>query len=118
MLPDLSPPYGSFGSLDALVRAASDVPIPDLEEERRLGRAARDGDQAARDTLVRSHLRVVVDEAIRYHDTFREVSALLPRGLEGLEAAAARFDPDRHGRFSAYAREWVRLEIRTVASCT
>lgn len=113
---DLSSPYGPFDSLDALVRAASEVPIPDPEEERRLARAARDGDESARETLVRTHLRLVVDEAIRYHDTVREMSALLPRGVEGLRAAVVRFEPDRHGRFGAYAREWIRLEIRNATT--
>lgn len=112
MLADLSPPFGTFDSLDAFVRAASEAPIPDPQEERRLVEAARQGNESARETLLRTHVRVVVDEAIRYRDAHREASELVPRGLEALRAALARFDPDVHGRLGTYAREWIRMEIR------
>lgn len=112
MLADASPLFGRFDSLDAFVRAASEAPLPDPEEERRLVEAAREGNDAARETLLRTHGRIVVDEAIRYRDANLEASELVPRGLRALEAAVARFDPDVHGRFGRYAREWIRMEIR------
>jgi len=112
MFAQLSLPFGVFQSLDALVRAASEAPVLDPEDERRLSRAARGGDGSARETLLRAHARIVVDEAIRYRDANRDASQLVPRGLEALEAAVDRFDPEAHGRLSAYIREWVRMEIR------
>jgi DNA-directed RNA polymerase sigma subunit (sigma70/sigma32) len=113
-----SPSYGSFDSLDALVRAASDTPLPDEAEERRLVEAVRGGDEGARDALVRAHLRLVVDEAIRYREPAGwDAADLVLRGLRGLRDAVHLFDPEVHGRFRRFAREWIRSQFRhTTAS--
>lgn len=112
MFPHLSPPFAGHGSLDALVRAASGTPVPDAAEERRLVDRAHAGDEAARDRLLEAHLRVVVDEIIRYRDTDRDAGELAPIGIQALRSAVARFDPARHGRLVSYARQWVRMEFR------
>ena len=110
----LSTPFGAVDSLDALVRAASEVPVPGAEEERRLAEAARRGDTEARDQLLRAHVRIVVDEAIRYRDAARDATELVADGLAALHDALLRFDPSAHGRFGGYARDWIRLRIRDV----
>jgi len=104
--------YGSFGSLPELVRAASNAPLLDPEEDRRLAREAREGQDEALDSLVKAHLRLVVDEAIRHRDHFVRTGDLVSRGLKGLHWAAPRFDPEVHESFWTYARQAVRAEIR------
>ena len=110
MITDPSGYLGS-GSLSEFVRDASSAPIPDPEEELRLAMAASRGDGRARDLLIQTHLRMVVDVAIVLRGDV-PASRLIPAGLKGLVQAADRFDPKHDGSFSAFARPFIRREMR------
>jgi RNA polymerase primary sigma factor len=103
--------YLGAGSLSDFVHDASSALIPDPEEELRLAMAANRGDGRARDVLIRTHLRIVVDVAIVLRGDV-PASRLIPAGLKGLLRAADRFDPARDGSFSTFARPFIRREMR------
>lgn len=91
------------------------LPLLDAGEERRLLRAARAGDLAARDELIRRNLRLVASIArpasrggVPFADLFQE-------GVVGLLRAFDRFDDARGTRFSSYATFWIRQAIHDAA---
>ena len=81
------------------------------EHELELARRGRDGDTAAAELLVGSHLRDVVAIARRYVGYGHSLAELIGEGNLGLVLALGRFDPDRGLRFMTYAGYWVRAEI-------
>ena len=87
--------------------------IPPLteEEERTLARRMRDGDRAARERLILSHLRLVVAIAREYGDTGMDLLDMIQEGNMGLIEAVDRFDPELGYRLSTYARWWIRQAI-------
>ncbi len=89
-------------------RSAQQVPLLTLERERSLLRAARQGDKAALQELVASHMRLVVDIAARHGCAALSAHDLVGEGVVGLLEAVTRFDLSRETRFSSYAIWWVR----------
>ena len=81
------------------------------EEELRLARLIREGDFAARQTMIERNLRLVV--SIARHYTHRGVALpdLIEEGNLGLIHALTKFDPERGFRFSTYATWWIRQAV-------
>ena len=94
---------------------AATMGAPYLEPEHEFALARRwrdDGDAEALDDLVFAHARLVVKIASGYRGYGLPLGDLIQEGNVGLMQAAARFDPDRHVRFSTYARWWVVAAIQ------
>lgn len=81
------------------------------EEEIHYGRLARAGDQAARNHIIESNLRLVVKIASRYVNRGVAFLDLVEEGNLGLIHSVEKFDPDRGFRFSTYATWWIRQTI-------
>jgi RNA polymerase primary sigma factor len=98
-------------SLDAYLREIARFPELTSSEERDLSKRVkrRDGDALGR--LVASQLALVLRYARQYDDLGLPLADLVHDGNLALVDAARRFDPDRHGRFGAYALWWVRQGI-------
>ncbi len=81
------------------------------EDEVCLARRIRDGDFAARQTMIECNLRLVV--SIARHYTHRGVALpdLIEEGNLGLMHALTKFDPERGFRFSTYATWWIRQAV-------
>jgi RNA polymerase primary sigma factor len=71
-----------------------------------------DNDPWAREQLVRSNLRLVVNIAKRYGDRGMSLGDLIEEGNLGLIRAVDYFDPDRGTRFSTYAAWWIKQSIK------
>ncbi len=81
------------------------------EEERALALRISKGDEAARDRMIESNLRLVVKIAKRYMNRGLPFLDLIEEGNMGLIKAVERFKLSKECRFSTYATWWIRQSI-------
>lgn len=86
-------------------------PLLTAKQEQYYGRRVKRGDQAARNKMIESNLRLVVNIARRYYNRGLEFPDLIEEGNLGLMRAVDKFDPERGFRFSTYATWWIRQTI-------
>jgi RNA polymerase sigma-32 factor len=99
-------------SFQTYVRTVQHYPQHTREEELELVSAYRErGDEAAREALVRAHLRHVVAIALKYRRYGMPVADLVAEGNFGIVHALGKYDPVRGTRFVTYAAYWVRAYI-------
>jgi RNA polymerase sigma-32 factor len=88
-------------------------PILEREQEYALAKRWREqGDRAAADQLVTSHLRLAVKIAMGYRGYGLPMAEIISEGNVGLMQALNRFEPEREVRFSTYAMWWIKASIQ------
>ncbi|MBN2403302.1 MAG: RNA polymerase sigma factor RpoD/SigA [Spirochaetes bacterium] len=87
------------------------IPLLTREEENRLAKASKAGDEKAKDNLIKANLRFVVTIAKKYQTSGISLLDLINEGNMGLIKAAEKFDPDRGYHFISYAIWWIRQAI-------
>jgi RNA polymerase primary sigma factor len=87
------------------------APLLTPEEEIVLTRAVQAGDKQAKQRLIESNMRLVINIAKTYRNRAIPLEDLIQEGAIGLMQAAERFDPDKGFRFSTYATHWIRQAI-------
>ncbi len=97
--------------LSIYLKEINRVPLLTREEEDSYARAAATGDKHAKDMLVKSNLRFVVNVAKRYQNQGMPLSDLISEGNIGLINAIERYDVDKGYHFISYAVWWIRQAI-------
>jgi RNA polymerase primary sigma factor len=98
--------------LETYLREINETALLTADEEKELSYRISDGDQAARDRMVRANLRLVVNIARGYTGKGLPLQDLIEEGNLGLLRAVEGFDPTMNTRFSTYASYWIKQSIK------
>jgi RNA polymerase primary sigma factor len=98
--------------LETYLREIHATPLLTAAQEKELARRIGQGDNAARDCMVRANLRLVVNIARNYVGKGLDLPDLIEEGNLGLLRAVEGFDPGMNTRFSTYAGYWIKQSIQ------
>src|SRR6187551_71509 len=98
-------------SLEKYLQEIGKVELVSPEDEVKLARLIKQGDQRALDKLTRANLRFVVSVAKQYQNQGLSLPDLINEGNLGLIKAAQRFDETRGFKFISYAVWWIRQSV-------
>jgi len=111
-------PMAATSPLDPYLRTLRGDALLSAEEEKTLALAIARGDDAARQRLIRSNLRLVIKIAREYQNRGLPMDDLVGEGNLGLIRAVQDFDPAFGVRFSTYAAYWIKQSIRSALTNT
>lgn len=94
------------------LREIGQTPLLTREEEVKLARRIKKGDQQARQQMIKANLRLVVKIAHDYANYGLPLLDLISEGNIGLMKAVERFDPKKGGKLSTYAAWWIKQSIK------
>jgi len=97
--------------LSMYLKEINRIPLLTREEENELAKKAAQGDQSARDKMVESNLRFVVNVAKKYQNQGLPLIDLINEGNIGLMNAIEKYDVERGYHFISYAVWWIRQAI-------
>ena len=98
--------------LETYLREITEAALLTPDEEVQLAQAVAQGDMDARDLMIRSNLRLVVNIARGYTGRGLGLQDLIEEGNLGLLRAIEGFDPAMGTRFSTYASYWIKQSIK------
>jgi RNA polymerase primary sigma factor len=99
-------------SLQLFLNEAGRYPLLTAAEEVELAKKIERGDQAAKNRMINSNLRLVVSIAKRYQGHGLSLLDLIQEGVIGLIRAVEKFDWRRGYKFSTYATWWIRQAVQ------
>ena len=99
-------------SLQLFLNEAGRYTLLTAAEEVELAKLIERGDQAAKNRMINSNLRLVVSIAKRYQGHGLSLLDLIQEGVIGLIRAVEKFDWRRGYKFSTYATWWIRQAVQ------
>jgi len=97
--------------LSIYLKEINKIPLLTREEEDHFARLAAKNEKPAKDMLIKSNLRFVVNVAKRYQNQGLPLSDLISEGNIGLMNAIERYDVNKGYHFISYAVWWIRQAI-------
>ena len=97
--------------LGLYLKDIKNIPLLTHEEEIELAKKAQAGDKAAKNKLVNSNLRFVVNVAKKYQNHGLDLTDLISEGNIGLITAVEKFDFSKGYHFISSAVWWIRQSI-------
>ncbi len=97
--------------LNLYLKEINKIPLLSREEETELAKLAQSGDKVAKDKIVRSNLRFVINVAKKYQNHGIDLVDLISEGNIGLMTAIDHFDVSKGYHFISYAVWWIRQSI-------
>lgn len=98
--------------LETYLKEINETALLTADQEKELSYRISDGDNEARDRMVRANLRLVVNIARSYTGKGLPLQDLIEEGNLGLLRAVEGFDPEMNTRFSTYASYWIKQSIK------
>src|SRR5439155_14510306 len=98
--------------LETYLREINETALLTADQEKELAKKIEDGDNIARDQMVRANLRLVVNIARSYTGKGLGLQDLIEEGNLGLLRAVEGFDHRMNTRFSTYASYWIKQSIK------
>ena len=92
------------------------TPLLTAEEEVDLAERIMEGDEKAREHMIKANLRLVVKIARDYSNYGVPLADLVSEGNIGLMKAVEKFDPEKGGKLSTYAAWWIKQSIKRALS--
>ncbi len=99
-------------TLQTYLEEINESPLLNAQEEKDLAYRIRQGDQEARNRMISSNLRLVVNIAKKFANRGMPLADLIEEGNLGLIRAVEDFDPEQGSRFSTYASWWIKQSIK------
>jgi RNA polymerase primary sigma factor len=101
----------TMDSVQLFLNEIARYPLLNAAQEVELAKAIEAGDQAAKDRMINSNLRLVVFVAKKYQNQGLGLLDLIQEGVLGLIRAVEKFDWRKGFKFSTYATWWIRQAI-------
>jgi len=98
-------------SIKSYFKDIKKIPLLSAEEEIDLANRIKTGDNKAKEKMIKSNLRLVINFAKRYRNFDIPLMDLIEEGNMGLMKAVTKFNPKKGYRFSTYASWWIRQYI-------
>merc|ERR1711916_368182 len=94
------------------LKEIGEVALLTFEQEVALAERIKQGDEEARNQLIKANLRLVVRIAREYEGYGLPLLDLINEGSLGLIRAVDKFDPAKGAKFSTYSSWWIKQSIR------
>jgi RNA polymerase primary sigma factor len=104
--------YEARTAFSLYLREVGQTKLLTPQEEIELAALIKAGDEAARERMIKSNLRLVVKIARDYEDFGLPLLDLINEGNIGLMKAVERFDPAKGAKFSTYSSWWIKQSIK------
>lgn len=98
-------------SLDAYFKGIKDIPLLTREQEVKLSKKIKAGDENARKIMIESNLRLAISIAKKYAKYGSSLEDLIQEANIGLIKAIEKFDHTRGFKFSTYACWWIKQSV-------
>lgn len=102
--------------MKAYMQEIGEIPLITKAEEIELAARIKEGDDQARQKLIKANLRLVVKIAHDFKGFGLPLLDLISEGNIGLMRAAEKFDPAKGAKFSSYSAWWIKQSMRRALS--
>jgi RNA polymerase primary sigma factor len=104
--------YTGDSALRLYLQDACEEPLLTVAEECELAGLIQQGDEAARERMIKANLRLVVKIAREYENLGLPLLDLINEGNIGLMRAVDKFDPTKGAKLSTYGSWWIKQQMR------